>query len=281
MHSTIVSADELAAHLDDPQWVIVDCRHLLQDHGAGRRLYDAVHIPGAHFVSVEDDLSGPKTGSNGRHPMPDPERFVQLLRDLGVHPDTQIVAYDAGNDGFAARFWFLTRYVGHDAVAVLDGGFAAWAGTGKRVTTEEPKRPRTGTLQAKPRPHTTVNAGDVAESLEKNHFTLVDARGADRFAGQNETIDPVAGHIPGAINRPFRSNFSGPFGTYKAPQQLRAEFEALGIDPEKIVHQCGSGVTAAANLLAMEIAGLHGARLYPGSWSEWCSDPSRPMTRGA
>lgn len=280
MHTTIVSVDELAAHLDDPRWVIVDCRHLLQDHGAGRRLYDAVHVPGAHFVSVENDLSGPKTGKNGRHPMPDPERFAQLLRDLGVHPDTQIVAYDAGNDGFAARFWFLARYVGHDAVAVLDGGFAAWAGTGKRITTEEPKRPGNGTLQAKPRTHTTVNANDVVEAIEKNHFTLVDARGADRFAGQNETIDPVGGHIPGAINRPFRANFNGPFGTYKAPQQLRAEFEALGIDPEKVVHQCGSGVTAAANLLAMEIAGLEGARLYPGSWSEWCSDPSRPMTRG-
>ena len=281
MHGTIVSADELAAHLDDPNWVIVDCRHLLQDHGAGRRLYDAVHIPGAHFVSMEDDLSGPKTGKNGRHPMPDPQRFAQLLRDLGVHPDTQIVAYDAGNDGFAARFWFLARYVGHDAVAVLDGGFAAWAGTGKRVTTEEPKRSGSGTLQAKPRPHTTVDANDVAAALEKKHFTLVDARGADRFAGQNETIDPVAGHIPGALNRPFRSNFSGPFGTYKAPQQLRAEFEALGVDPQQVVHQCGSGGTAAANLLAMEIAGLHGARLYPGSWSEWCADPSRPVTRGA
>ena len=208
-------------------------------------------------------------------------RFAQLLRDLGVHPDTQIVAYDAGNDGFAARFWFLARYVGHDAVAVLDGGFAAWAGTGKRVTTEEPKRSGSGTLQAKPRPHTTVDANDVAAALEKKHFTLVDARGADRFAGQNETIDPVAGHIPGALNRPFRSNFSGPFGTYKAPQQLRAEFEALGVDPQQVVHQCGSGVTAAANLLAMEIAGLHGARLYPGSWSEWCADPSRPVTRSA
>lgn len=281
MHGTIVSVDELAAHLDDPKWVIVDCRHLLQDHGAGRRLYDAVHIPGAHFVSMENDLSGAKTGKNGRHPMPDPGHFALLLRDLGVHDDTQIVAYDAGNDGFAARFWFLARYVGHDAVAVLDGGFAAWAGTGKRVSTQEPARPRNGSVQAKLRPHTTVNANDVAAAIEEKHFTLLDARGADRFAGQNETIDPVAGHIPGAINRPFRSNFSGPFGTYKAPQQLRAEFEELGIDPEKIVHQCGSGVTAAANLLAMEIAGLQGARLYPGSWSEWCSDPSRPMTRGA
>lgn len=281
MHSTIVSIDELAAHLGDPKWVIVDCRHLLQDHGAGRRLYDAVHIPGAHFVSAENDLSGPKTGKNGRHPMPDPERFAQLLRDLGVHPDTQLVAYDSGNDGFAARFWFLARYVGHDPAAVLDGGFAAWAGTGKRISTDEPARPGNGTLQAKPRTHTAVNADDVAESLEKKHFTLIDARGADRYAGQNETIDPVGGHIPGAINRPFRANFNGPFGTYKTAEKLRTEFEALGVDPEKIVHQCGSGVTAAANLLAMEIAGLRGARLYPGSWSEWCSDPSRPMTRGS
>lgn len=277
MFTTAVSVEELAGHLKDPDWVIVDCRHLLQDFGAGRRLYDAVHIPGAFFADAEEDLAGPKTGANGRHPMPDPEKFAAFLRELGVNDTTQIVAYDSGADMFAARFWFLARYIGHDAVAILDGGFAAWAGTGKPIATEEPKRPNNGTIIARPRTETAVAVNDVLQALETQDFTLIDARGPDRFAGQNETMDPVAGHIPGAINRPFRANFTGPLGMLKPPEQLRAEFEALGLKPEQIVHQCGSGVSAAVNLLAMEHAGLSGARLYPGSWSEWCADRSRPM----
>ena len=277
MHTTLVTVDELAAHLNDPAWTIVDCRYLLQDHAAGRRLYDAVHVPGAHFADMETDLAGPKTGKNGRHPLPDPEKFAAFLRELGVNDATQIVAYDAGSDMSAARLWFLAKYVGHDAVAVLDGGFGAWAGTGKPVTTLEPARPKNGTIQAHVRPALIVEAHDVLKSIESNAFTLVDARGADRFMGQNETLDPVAGHIPGALNRPFRSNFAGPLGQMKPAEQLRSEFEALALAPEKLVHQCGSGVSAAVNLLAMEVAGMRGSRLYPGSWSEWCSDPSRPM----
>ena len=277
MLTTIVSADELLAHLNDPAWVIVDTRHLLQDFGAGRRLYDAVHIPGAFFAETETDLAGPKTGKNGRHPMPDPQKFAAFLRELGVNDDTQLVAYDAGSDMYAARFWFLSRYIGHDAVAVLDGGFAAWAGTGKPVTTKVPARPGNGTIAARVRPELAVHAGEVLQSLQTRDLTLLDARGPDRFAGQNETIDPVAGHIPGAVNRPFRSNFTGPLGQLKNPEQLRSEFESLGVAPERIVHQCGSGVSAAVNLLAMEHAGLRGARVYPGSWSEWIADPSRPV----
>lgn len=277
MYTTIVSVEELFAHRSDPKWVIVDTRHLLQDFGAGRRLYDAVHIPGAFFADVENDLAGPKTGKNGRHPMPDPEKFTAFLRELGVNDDTQLVAYDGGADMYAARFWFLSRYIGHDAVAVLDGGFAAWAGTGKPVTTQEPSRPRNGTITARVRRELAVHADDVLQSLDSRAFSILDARGPDRFAGQNETIDPVAGHIPGAINRPFRANFTGPLGQLKPPAQLRGEFEALGVPPEQIVHQCGSGVSAAVNLLAMEHAGLPGARLYPGSWSEWVADPSRPV----
>jgi thiosulfate/3-mercaptopyruvate sulfurtransferase len=274
---TIVSADDLLAHLNDPKWVIVDCRHLLQDFGAGKRLYDAAHIPGAFFASVEHDLAGPKTGKNGRHPLPEPERFTAFLRELGVNADTQLVAYDAGADMFAARFWFLARYIGHDATAVLDGGFAAWAGTGKPISADTPARPANGTITAQPHPEFAVSVHDVLQALDTNAFTLIDARGADRFAGQNETIDPIAGHIPGAKNRPFRSNYAGPFGQMKSPEQLRLEFETIGVAPHRIVHQCGSGVSAAVNMLAMEHAGLGGTRIYPGSWSEWCSDPSRPM----
>jgi thiosulfate/3-mercaptopyruvate sulfurtransferase len=276
---TIVSVDELIRHLNDPGWVIIDCRHLLQDFGAGRRLYDAAHIPGAFFAEVEKDLSGPKTGKNGRHPLPDPEKFAAFLRELGVNNDTQIAAYDAGADMFAARFWFLAHYIGHDAVAVLDGGFNAWAGTGKPVTTEEPKRPGNGTIAARTRHERAVDVDAVMKSLETGEFKLIDARGPDRFAGQNETIDPIGGHIPGALNRPFRANFTGPLGTLKSPEQLRQEFEAIGVPPERVVHQCGSGVSAAVNYLAMQHAGLQGQRLYPGSWSEWCADPSRPMVK--
>ncbi len=281
MFKTIVSVDELFAHLNDPAWVIVDTRHLLQDFGAGRRIYDAAHIPGAFFATAEEDMAGAKTGTNGRHPLPEPERFAAFLRDLGVHDQTQLVAYDAGSDMFAARFWFLVRYIGHDAVAVLDGGFAAWAGTGKPVSTIEPARPRNGSIGLRVRRETAVDAREVLQSLDTDEFKLLDARGPDRFAGQNETIDPIAGHIPGAINRPFRSNFTGPLGVFKAPDQLRSEFEAIGVSPERLVHQCGSGVSAAVNMLAMEHAGLAGTRLYPGSWSEWCSDPTRPMTTPA
>jgi thiosulfate/3-mercaptopyruvate sulfurtransferase len=282
VHTTTVSVDDLFARLKDHAWVIVDCRHLLQDFDAGRRMYEAAHIPGAFYAHGEEDLAGPKTGSNGRHPMPDPERFAAFLRELGVNAETQIVAYDAGADMWAARFWFLCRYIGHEAVAVLDGGFAAWTAMGKPVSADTPARPKDGTLQARPRREFAVDANDVLQSLESKAFSLIDARGADRFRGENETIDPVGGHIPGAINRPFRSNYSGLFGQFKPAQELRKEFEAIGIAPKQIVHQCGSGVSAAVNLLAMEIAGLSGARLYPGSWSEWCADRSRPMvTRGS
>lgn len=277
MFNTIVGVDELLAHLQDPAWRIVDCRHLLQDFDAGRRMYEAAHIPGAFYASGEDDLAGPKSGSNGRHPMPDAERFAAFLRDLGVNGDTQIVAYDAGADMWAARFWYVCRYIGHEAVAVLDGGFAAWVGTNKPISAQVPSRPGNGTIQARPRAELAVNSADVLQSLNGNAFTLVDARGADRFQGQNETVDPVGGHIPGAINRPFRTNYTGPFGQFKSRGELRSDFDALGVPPERIVNQCGSGVSAAVNLLAMEIAGLSGSRLYPGSWSEWCADPSRPM----
>ena len=279
MSGTIVSVDELAPHLNDAAWVIVDCRHLLQDFDAGRRLYEAAHIPGAFYAHGEHDLAGEKTGTNGRHPMPDPERFASFLRELGVNGDTQIVAYDAGADMWASRFWFVCKYIGHEAVAVLDGGFAAWSGMGKPITAQIRQKPGNGTIRARVRHELAVDAADVLRSLDDNAFSLIDARGPDRFAGQNETIDPVGGHIPGAINRPFRSNYTGPFGQFKKPEELRAEFEALGIPPQRIVNQCGSGVSAAVNLLGMEIAGLQGARLYPGSWSEWCTDPSRPMTR--
>jgi thiosulfate/3-mercaptopyruvate sulfurtransferase len=276
--STIVSVAELASHIGDRDWLVVDCRHSLADAAAGKAAYDAGHIPGAFFAAVETDLSGAKTGTNGRHPLPESAAFQRFLRRLGAHGRTQIVAYDAGGDMFAARMWFLLKYVGHEAAAVLDGGIAAWNAAGMRLEQSVPREPDDGTIAVHPRPDLIVDTTAVEESLRSRSFALLDARGADRFAGENETIDPVAGHIPGAFNRSFRLNFASD-GRLKSPEDLRAEFSAFTLPAERLVHQCGSGVSAAVNMLAMEHAGMAGTRLYPGSWSEWCSNPSRPVER--
>ncbi len=273
--TTLVDAATLALHLDDPAWVVVDCRHALADFSLGRRLYDEAHIPGAFFADAERDLAGEHTGTNGRHPLPDPNAFAMFLRSIGVNDATQIVAYDAGGDIFAARLWFLSRWIGHDACAVLDGGLAAWMSGGFPVTTAAPV-PRSGSIEAHPRPELVVDASYVLAHLNDPHVQLVDARAADRFAGKNETVDPVAGHIPGARNRFYKENFADD-GRLRPSRDLRAAFERFG-PGESIVHQCGSGISGALNLLATEIAGLHGARLYAGSWSEWIADPSRPIT---
>jgi thiosulfate/3-mercaptopyruvate sulfurtransferase len=277
MQTTLVDCATLASHLDSPRWVVVDCRHALLDFSLGRKLYDESHIPGAFFASVEHDLAGEHTGTNGRHPLPDPDAFAAFLRGIGVNEDTQIVAYDAGGDMFAARLWFLCRWIGHDACAVLDGGFAAWTCGGYPIAATVPKR-SPGSIHVRLRPELIVNAQFVLEHLDDPAMRLVDARASDRFAGQNETVDPVAGHIPGAHNRWFKENFSAD-GRFKPTNELREGFAAFGA-PADVVHQCGSGVSGALNMLAMDIAGLSGSRLYAGSWSEWIADPSRPIATG-
>ncbi len=276
-YTTIVDAATVATHLDDPGWVIVDCRHALSDFTLGRRLYNEAHLPGAFFVDVERDLAGPHNGTNGRHPLPDPQVFAAFLRGIGVNEATQIVAYDAGGDMFAARLWFLCRWIGHEACAVLDGGLAGWITAGFPVT-QVPPQPGPGTVQPHLRPELVVDADYILAHLNDRTMQLLDARAADRFAGNNETVDPVAGHIPGARNRFYKENFADD-GHFRPGAQLRAGFEAYG-PSASIVHQCGSGVSGALNLLAMEIAGLRGARLYAGSWSEWIADPSRPRATG-
>jgi thiosulfate/3-mercaptopyruvate sulfurtransferase len=275
--TTLISAPALRERLGDAWTVVVDCRHSLQDFSLGRRLYDEGHIPGAFFASVEDDLAGRKTGRNGRHPMPEPEVFARFLRGLGVDDDSQIVAYDAGGDMFAARLWFLSRWIGHDAVAVLDGGYAAWQTRGYPVSAAPASSEREGNVRVRLRPELVVDAEYVRSRLGGSEMHLLDARAADRFAGENETIDPVAGHIPGATNYWFKNNFNED-GTFKSAERLRAAFSNL--DPKRVVHQCGSGVSSAANQLAMAIAGLEGSRIYGGSWSEWIGDPSRPIATG-
>lgn len=277
---TLVSADELAAHLGDPSWRVFDCRHDLANPALGEQAYRETHIPNAQFLHLDRDLSGPTTGKNGRHPLPDPAALAEKLGRCGVSKATQVVAYDDGGGMYAARLWWLLRWLGHDQVAVLDGGLAAWQRTGHPLTAEIPViAPAVFDWRASEEP---VSAGYIEAHLGQPDLLLLDARAADRFRGENETLDPVAGHIPGAVNRPFRDNLDTD-GRFKPAAQLRAEFEeVLRKRPQtEVVAYCGSGVTACHNLLALEIAGLRGARLYPGSWSEWCSNRSRPVATGA
>ena len=277
--STLIGAHDLAEHLNEPDWILFDCRFDLANPDFGRDAYAANHIPGAFFLDLDDDLSGPKTGRNGRHPPPDPAALMSRLEACGVGNHTQVVAYDDANGMFAARLWWLMRWLGHHRVAVLDGGLQAWERDTRVLTERLPEpRPRTYTLCLQPY---RVDVGTVQAHLGKPDMLLIDARSPDRFRGDNETLDPVGGHIPGAVNRYFRDNL-GADGCFKQASVLREEFAALlrGIDPHSVVHQCGSGVTACHNLLAMEAAGLPGSRLYAGSWSEWCADPGRPVATG-
>lgn len=278
-YTTLVDAATLRAHLDDPSWVVVDVRHQLADPGYGERAYAAGHLPGAFFLHCDRDLSAALTGRNGRHPLPDPEKLAERLGGIGIGTPTQVVVYDDAQGMIAGRLWWLLRWLGHDRVALLDGGLPAWQAAGGELTTLLPT-PVPAVLVARAG-MATVDAGQVLENLETPHMRLIDARGADRFRGENETMDPVAGHIPGAVNRCFKDNLL-PDGRFKPAAELRAEWLAVlaGALPEQVVHQCGSGVSACLNLVAMEIAGLPGARLYPGSWSEWCADPGRPVARG-
>jgi thiosulfate/3-mercaptopyruvate sulfurtransferase len=283
MHTTLIPASVLAAHIDDPHWVIVDCRHDLMNLAAGREGYAAGHLPQALFADIETDLSGPRRGPDGvfrgRHPLPEKDALVATLRRWGVNDATQVVAYDAHGGMFAARLWWLLRWIGHEAVAVLDGGMAAWQALGLPLSTEVPAR-APGTIEVRAPFAPTVTVAQVLENIGSGKRTVVDARAADRFRGENETIDPVGGHIPGARNRFFKDNLQAD-GRFKDAARLKAELSAIVGDPAKAIMQCGSGVTACHNLLALEVAGMPGAALYPGSWSEWCADPARPVATGA
>lgn len=278
---TIVSVDQLAAHIDDVAWRVFDCRHDLTQPQAGEAAYRTAHIPSAHFLHLDRDLSGIKTGSNGRHPLPDPMTFATNLMQRGVSNDTQVIAYDDAGGMFAARLWWLMRWLGHDRVAVLDGSLGAWQRAGYPVT-DKLTTVIPGTFRpSQPDTTPTVDTDYVRRHLGSEDMLLVDARAPARFSGETETIDPIGGHIPGAVNRFFQNNLAGD-GRFKPATQLRQEFDDIlrASRVEHMVNYCGSGATACHNLLALEIAGLRGARLYPGSWSEWCSDPQRPVATG-
>jgi thiosulfate/3-mercaptopyruvate sulfurtransferase len=279
LFTTIISPETLYERLGSADLVILDCRHSLADFALGRRLYDEAHIPGAFFAGVEEDLAGTTTGKNGRHPLPDPQTFARFLRARGVDDATQIVAYDAEADIFAARLWFLCRWIGHDATAVLDGGLAAWNALGFPVADAPPEPGREGRLTFALRPELVVSADFVLAHLNSEAMQLIDARALERFSGETEPIDSVGGHIPGARQRWFKDNFEAD-GRLKSPERLREEFAKSGFDSQRTVHQCGSGVSAAVNHLAMVHAGLEGSRVYNGSWSEWVSDPARPVAKG-
>ena len=279
MEKNLVTTAELAEHLGDPGWIIFDTRHELGDVEKGRRAYAAGHIPGAYFLHVDDDLSGPKTGKNGRHPLPDLAVFAAKINDRGVAPGKQVVVYDDLGGNFAVRLWWMLRWLGHDRVAILDGEWPQWEKEGRPVTTEVPAL-RKGNFAARPHLGATVDAPFVARFHDDPSIALLDARAPERFAGLKEPIDPVAGHIPGAVNRFWQKNLNAD-GRFKSPEQLRHEFEEMlgNTPPEHVVHMCGSGVTACHNLIAMAIAGMPEGRLYPGSWSEWVADPSRPISK--
>lgn len=278
IHTALVSCQTLAEHLGDENWRIVDCRHQLSDVEFGTRAYAEGHLPGALFMHLDRDLSGPTNGRNGRHPLPDLAVLAGKLGRLGISRQTQVVVYDDVGGMMAGRLWWLLRWLGHDDVAVLDGGITQWIREGRPLSTGTAKLP--ATVFTPDVRDWVVTANDVLANLDVGTFCLIDARGPDRFRGENETLDPVGGHIPGARNRFFRDNLDAE-GLFRPAAELRREFLGLlaGVDPAQVVMQCGSGVTACHNLLAMEIAGLHGAKLYAGSWSEWCSDPARPVAR--
>jgi len=278
-YSTLVSSATLADHLEDPAWRVFDCRHQLADPEAGGRAYVNGHLPGARFLHLDRDLSGAMNGSNGRHPLPDPQVLAVRLGAAGVSRATQVVAYDDSGGMIAGRLWWLLRWLGHDRVAVLDGGIERWLAEGRPLSTELPATAAKVVFEALPDDR-VVSTGELLADVGERQLCLIDARSPDRFRGENETIDPVGGHIPGARNRFFRDNLDAD-GCFRPAAELRREFLALlaGTDAKQVVMSCGSGVTACHNLLAMEVAGLLGARLYAGSWSEWCSDPSRPVAR--
>lgn len=284
MYTTLIGASDLHRLLTQPAQdgvVVLDCGFDLANPQAGRQQYESGHLPGAAYVHLDETLSGAKTGSNGRHPLPERAAFARAMAALGVGPRTQVVAYDNAGGMFAARLWWLLRWIGHEAVAVLDGGQAAWQAQGYPLTSE-PAAPRPAAeLPVRDSLQPTLDYAQLRQALTTGERVVLDARAPDRYRGENETLDAVGGHIPGARNRFFRDNL-GPDGRFLAPEQLRQAFtqQMNGRTPADVVNQCGSGVTACHNLLAMEVAGLKGAALYPGSWSEWSAQAGAPIATG-
>ncbi|HJW82695.1 MAG TPA: sulfurtransferase [Anaerolineae bacterium] len=280
-YTTLVSTDDLARHLADPDWALVDCRFTLSDTGRGRRDYLQAHIPGAVYAHLYEDLSGPFVpGQTGRHPLPEVDAITRTLSGWGIDAATQVVVYDDSGGSMAARLWWMLRWLGHAGAAVLDGGWPRWL-AGEHETRGGHETRAALAFVPHVRLELLATTADVLAALGDPGYRLFDSRTEDRYRGENETIDPVAGHIPGAVPAPYPDNL-GVDGLFRAPRQLRARFERLlgGVPGKRAAFYCGSGVTAAHNLLALAHAGLGEARLYAGSWSEWIADPHRPIQTG-
>jgi thiosulfate/3-mercaptopyruvate sulfurtransferase len=277
----LVDVDTVARHIGDSDWVVVDCRFTLTDPSAGRAAYDRGHVVGARYAHLDDDLAQRPRPHEGRHPLPDPQQFAETLGRWGIDGSTTVVAYDEASGAIAARLWWLLRWLGHRRCAVLDGGFAAWVAAGQPVEQTAPSFAPRHYEPRRPNDAAVVATQDVAARQAAGDL-LVDARAAPRYRGEQETIDPKAGHVPGARNRPFSANVTAA-GMFRPPAELRAELAQLigGSDASRVIAMCGSGVTACHLLLALEVAGLAGGRLYAGSWSEWIRDPARPISVGA
>ena len=280
MFTTVISTEQLNQHLLDPQWVVIDCRFTLTETEAGRSAYAKSHLPGARYAHLDQDLSGTKTGHNGRHPLPDIQSFTQTLGNWGIDQATQVVVYDDSFGAIAVRLWWMLRWMGHDAVALLDGGLPKWQRE-QRLTVQDLPQVIPKIFAPQVRHALLAETDSVLKATETQSHLIVDARAEMRFIGEIEPLDAVAGHIPGAKNLPFDDNLDLD-GTLQSAEDLRQQYlEFLGENsPEQVIHMCGSGVTACHNILAMEIAGLPSGRLYAGSWSEWIDDPKHPVAKG-
>ncbi len=278
-YTTLINSAFLYDYGRQPYWLIIDCRFDLQQPDWGEQAYLAGHIPGAVYFHLERNLSAPRHQAinGGRHPMPSREDICTHFAQLGINDTTQVIAYDQQGGIFAARLWWMLRWIGHEQVAVLNGGLPAWQAMGYPLETGRNTRPP-GRLTLQESLAEYISVDTVQRNMQSKLRVLIDARTPDRFRGDNETLDPVAGHIPGALNRCFKDNLH-PDGSFKSTAQLRADFERLSYG-RPAIHQCGSGVTACHNLLAMAHAGLHPGGLYAGSWSEWIEDPNRPVIIG-
>jgi len=277
-YKTLITATELQQNINNPNWVVIDCRFSLADSGAGAKCYRFGHITNARYADLNKDLSSQVTALTGRHPLPNFGNLSAKLGQCGVNNQSQVVVYDDAGGAFAGRLWWLLKTLGHDAVAVLNGGIQQWQKQGFPVTTKLPVI-QPSVFRAYIDEKQWLNAENVQNGLATHHICLIDARTPERFRGEQEPVDPVAGHIPGALNRPFQLNLKN--GLFLPPDQLREQFSKLigNTKPADVVHQCGSGVTACHNLLAMEYAGLSGSKLYAGSWSEWITNKNRAISK--
>ncbi len=279
-YSTIITPELLQANLDNPDWIVFDCRYSLADPAYGANAWDEEHIPGSRFVDLEQDLAGKVTDSSGRHPLPSPAELADTLVRLGLKNDAQVIIYDDAFGSMAVRLWWSLRWLGMQSVALLDGGFPRWKRENRPLTDEKPLV-EPGHFVARLHDDLWVACERVENCLSDAGHILIDARPEDRFAGERDPLDAVKGHIPGSLNRPFEDNLDIA-GNFLGAEQLREEFVQLLGDtpPDHVIHTCGSGVTCCHNMLAMEIAGLHGSRTYIGSWSEWITNPQHPVATG-